>query len=454
MRTLRSRNHLLFVACAVLIACTLLVTALSPFASFAANLPIEQTINLQIASATPLSGTFRLLNGEPGNQSWPHVDCDVATYTYDDYQGSSTIHYQNLAAGFDNVIPGNDVDVLSDISGSRIAYTEVTLSGDTVRVFDTNSLTSTIVPGFGLSNPSIGGNVVAFEDIGSVIEPGARDVSTYDLSTNTITKLTHDNDVLENFNPDVSPNGNSVVWAQCTDGVAGCDIYAATRTSPGVFTTRGLTTGRHESRFETSTDGNVAVYISDRTGERDIYYQPLTGGTEVHLAIPGDQYVPNISGGLISFASTHLNGYDVFVYDTRTGTLYEVTTGLTAALLNEISVCGDTGRIVYANAGDGYDLFAFTFQVPTVPGNIEDQLDDLIAVIRSFDLPAGTANSLIRKLQNAIDAVNAGDTATACSLLSSFSNECQAQSGKKLTSAQSTQLINSANQIKTSLGCP
>jgi len=440
---------------AVLVTLTLIAINLSATSTSAGPVPTEATVVLDTANATPLPGSFRLLNGEPGNQSWPHIDCDVATYTFDDFEGSSTIHYQNVSSGFDNVIPGNEVDVLSDISGSRIAYTEVTWSGETVRIYDINSLTTTIVPGFGLSKPSIGGSLVAFEDIGSVVEPGARDVSTYDLTTGTVTKLTNDNDTLENFNPVVSPNGNAVVWAQCTDGVTGCDIYAATRTSPGVFTTRPLTTDHHESRgFETSTDGNIAVYVSDRTGERDIYYQPLTGGTEVHLAIPGDQYVPSISGGLISFASTHLNGYDVFVYDTRTGRLYEVTTGLTNALLNEISVCGDTGRIVYANAGDGYDLFAFTFQVPSVPSNTQDQLNDLIALIRGFNLPTGTANSLIRKLQNAIDAINASDTATACSSLTAFINECRAQSGKKLTPDQSTQLINSANHIKTNLGCP
>jgi hypothetical protein len=440
--------------CALLIALTLTAVNHGATPISAGSVSTEATVVLDTANATPLPGSFRLLNGEPGNQSWPHVDCDVATYSYDDFEGSSTIHYQNVSAGFDNVIPGNEVDVLSDISGSRIAYTEVTFSGETVRIYDINSLTTTIVPGFGLSKPSIGGTLVAFEDIGSVVEPGARDVSTYDLSTGTVTKLTNDNDTLENFDPDVSPTGDAVVWAQCADGVVGCDIYAATRTSTGVFTKKALTTGRHESRSETSTDGNIAVYVSDRTGERDIYYQPLTGGTEVHLAIPGDQYVPSISGGLISFASTHLNGYDVFVYDTRTGRLYEVTTGVSAALLNDISVCGDTGRVVYATAGDGFDLFAFTFQVPSVPSNTEDQLNDLIALIRSFNLPPGIANSLVRKLQNALDAVNASDTATACSSLTAFIKECQAQSGKKLTPEQSTQLITAANHIKTDLGCP
>ena len=89
-----------------------------------------------------------------------------------------------------------------------------------------------------------------------------------------------------------------------------------------------------------------------------------------------------------------------------------------------------------------------------MPGVNQEQIDDLIGLVRSFNLPPGTANSLIRKLQNALDAINAGDVATACSSLTAFKNECAAQSGKKLTPAQATQLINAANLIKSNLGCP
>jgi hypothetical protein len=60
---------------------------------------------------------------------------------------------------------------------------------------------------------------------------------------------------------------------------------------------------------------------------------------------------------------------------------------------------------------------------------------------------------LITKLQDALAAISAGGTGTACDSLTAFINECQAQSGKKLTADQASQLINSANQIKTGLGC-
>ncbi len=50
-----------------------------------------------------------------------------------------------------------------------------------------------------------------------------------------------------------------------------------------------------------------------------------------------------------------------------------------------------------------------------------DQITDLPTLARSCYLqPKGVETSLVRKLQNALAAVNAGDLATACTLLSDF----------------------------------
>jgi len=215
---------------------------------------------------------------------------------------------------------------------------------------------------------------------------------------------------------------------------------------------RALTTGKREDAFASATNGELAVYVSNRSGEKDIYYQPLTGGTEVHLSIPGDQRFPTISGDFITFESVVQTGADIFVYDIRTGKLYRVTNDQVDHHLADISVCNGVGRIVYRTISNGgLDAYAFTFQVPSV---IEEPIDVVITVIGSFNLPPGTANSLVTKLQTALDAIEASDTATACSSLTGFINECRAQSGKKLTPDQSTQLINSANHIKADLGCP
>src|SRR5258705_1085876 len=176
----RNRRPLLLV---LLIAVALVVPFRSPFAARETSTTTETTIALQTAGAPLLASTSQVVNNELGDQTNPHVDCNLASYTNDNFQGQSTIHYQDLTTGSDGVIPGNYVDMFSDISGSRVAYTEVTFTGDTVRVFDTNSQTTTVVPGLNRSNPSIGANLVAFEARNSSVFLLQSEIAVYDLTT-------------------------------------------------------------------------------------------------------------------------------------------------------------------------------------------------------------------------------------------------------------------------------
>ncbi|HTG95434.1 MAG TPA: hypothetical protein VL866_22740 [Pyrinomonadaceae bacterium] len=430
----------------LLIAPTLVASFQSRFTATANSTTTESTIVLDTDSAPLINGTVQTVSNASVIETDPHVSGNLATYTFDPALANSRVHYQDLSTGTDNVLPGDEWAFVSGVSGSRIAYTVSPSGRYAVRIFDTNSQTTTAVPGVNRVGPSIGGNLVAFEDWGN----GQFDIATYDLSTGIVTPLT--NDSLYDQGPKVSPNGKAVVWEKCQTSNDGCDIYAAIQTAPGVFTTRALTTGGGEDRFP-STNGEVAVYVSDRTGDRDIYYQPLTGGTEVHLSILGTQRHPTISGHLISFESGDLTRCDIYIYDIRTGTLSRATNTPHFEMLSEISVSKGVGRIVYVDVNQedlSFDIYAVSFQAPR---ETEDEINDLISLIRSFNLPPGAANNLITKLQNALDAIEVSDTATACSSLTAFTNVCAAQSGKKLTTDQATQLINAANQIKSDLGC-
>lgn len=82
-----------------------------------------------------------------------------------------------------------------------------------------------------------------------------------------------------------------------------------------------------------------------------------------------------------------------------------------------------------------------------------ERISDLDAHMRSFNLHHGTTNSLTVKLRAALDALNAGNTSAACVKLADFINHTRAQSGKKLTVAQATRLIDEANSIRSALGC-
>ena len=81
------------------------------------------------------------------------------------------------------------------------------------------------------------------------------------------------------------------------------------------------------------------------------------------------------------------------------------------------------------------------------------QLTELANSVEALALHPGTQNSLVKKLQAALAAYNAGDTAGACSKLDSFIQEVRAQSGKKIETAAANRLTADAGTIKQSIGC-
>jgi len=399
-----------------------------------------------------LTGTFQVVNNGIGDQTGPDVDCNVTAYTSPDDLGSSLIHYVTAPATTASIIPGNALDSGPRVGGNRIAFTEFTPTGDAVVVFNVSTLFRTDIPGAKRSHPAVAGDLVAYEDRSFFVGPNLSELGVYDLSTETDIRLT--DDTLFDKNASVSPTGNAVVWEKCqTDGL-GCNIYSAIQTAPGEFTSRALTSAAGENR-RPDTNGQIAVYFSDRSGENDIYLQPLAGGAETRIAIPGDQRDLSISGNLIAFESQVGFEYDIFVYDLSTGTLYQVTNTAGDEFESRISFCNGVGRIVYTAPAVDFDIYSFTFQLPTSPSppSPATQINDLIALVRSLGLLPALENSLVTKLQDALAAVNATDKATACSSLTSFISKVQSQSDRKITAEDKSRLINSANEIKRNLGC-
>src|SRR5215510_6389655 len=103
----------------------------------AARSAAQSAVVTPITTVPMLTGTLVAVNNGPGNQTNPHVNCDRVSYTNDDLEGSSTIHYFDFSSGMDNVIPGNYLDRLSAVFSGRIAFTELTGFGDQVVLFDT-----------------------------------------------------------------------------------------------------------------------------------------------------------------------------------------------------------------------------------------------------------------------------------------------------------------------------
>lgn len=395
-----------------------------------------------------LTGTTQQINVGRGDQTNPNGACDLASYTDDHLDGISLIKYFDFATNTEHVVPGNGLDRLSETDGRRVVFNELDGSGDHVGIYDVASQTTTFVPGNDNSDPAVGGNLVAFYH--GQFSATNSEIQVYDTNTGNVTSLT--NDTLPDMRPAVSPDGKVVVWEKCQVNITGCDIYAATQTGPGAFTTR-LLTGAGEDRFP-DTNGQLVVYLSNKSGENDIYLQRVDGSTEMHLSIPGEQRDAHISGNLVVFESQTSTGYDIFLYDLRSARLFQATDtpGIDEMLSDVVAGCDGVNRIVYAKAGGfgDFDIWGFNFQLND---SVVDDLNDLIALVQSLNLHDGTEASLISKLQDAIAAVNASNTALACDSLTAFINASQAQSGKKLTADQVKQLTDSATQIKPDLGC-
>lgn len=145
------------------------------------------------------------------------------------------------------------------------------------------------------------------------------------------------------------------------------------------------------------------------------------------------------SGATVTYTAAATDNLDPaprVVCSPVSGTLFPI--GTTAVSCTASDVAG--------NAATG----SFSVTVVGAPG----QITNLSALVQSFNLPQGIENSLEAKFSNAQATLADGRLAAACSLMSAFIKEVQAQAGKSITLAQARQLIAVANNIKASLDCP
>ena len=407
---------------------------------------------LQTTPIPMLAGTHQVIANNQFEEIDSSIDCSFVAYTEWDFELEQHIRYFTFATSTLDTIPGNN-HAFADVFGGRIAFNEATFSGTRLHIFDIASQTSTTVPRLGVVRPAIGENLVAFEDYsastgGGIPFPG--EITVFNLLSGAFTQLT--NDALFDRNPSISSTGNVVTWEKCETSTTGCDIFAAVQTAPGIFNTTAITGASGEDLFPV-TNGEIVAYASTRDGETDVYFQPASGDVETRVAVPGRETSLNIAGEWLVFRSfVSPEQADIFLYNIKTANLYQVTNTPASEVLPDIAICGEVGRITYSvpAPGTGFDVWVFTFQVPSPT---VDQIEDLIALVQSFGLPEGLQNSLIIKLQDALAAIADSDAATACEYLTAFINECAAQSGKKLAADQSSQLANAANAIKSALGC-
>jgi hypothetical protein len=83
----------------------------------------------------------------------------------------------------------------------------------------------------------------------------------------------------------------------------------------------------------------------------------------------------------------------------------------------------------------------------------EQKLGDLQDLVAGMGIHHGITNALESKLQNALAALAADDSAGACFWTQSFLDLVTAQTGKKISSGKAQQLTDAANEIRADLAC-
>jgi hypothetical protein len=311
----------------------------------------------------PLAVSPVTINAESGDQYDPHVSGDVAAYT-----DEQSIRYYDFVYGHGQVPPvAGASDLLSDVSNGKIVFSRVEAGGRVpVLVYDIASNTTTEIdptPAPIRLGAAIGGNTVAFIDqlAGS---GGELFVSELGGATQQVTT-----DLRADQSPSIAPSGDRVVFESCSGT---CDIHQAVK-SGGSWVASALT-ANSDPEANPESDGTVVVYDSTRSGERDIYWQPVGGGTEQHveLAAGSEERNPSISDGVVSFESVAVGDStaDLYVYRIATNELFRITNtmGVDESLNDITALGGDTFRVVWASgAQPERNVFGATFTLPPPP---------------------------------------------------------------------------------------
>jgi hypothetical protein len=304
----------------------------------------------------------------PGDQFDPHVDGDLVSYT-----SQSNMRYYDFFTGADAQVPGevDAVDQLGDVSNGKIAFSRWDAVGHLkIMVFDTATSTTVEVdpqPSSMRAVAAIGSDTVAFQDWSFGVEPN--DVGP-ELVASLLggAKIRVTNDTRWVSHPSVAPLGDLIAYESCQPSPFTCDIHQAQWNGSTWVVTPLASSPGYEAN--PNTDGVGVVYDADRSGERDVYWQPVGGGSEKQLVLAGEQRNPSVSGGLILFESVAVGDStaDLFVYHIATNRLFQITSTPLDEMLNDVSVMPNGQfRIVWSSGtSPERDVFGATIILPDI----------------------------------------------------------------------------------------
>jgi beta propeller repeat protein len=268
--------------------------------------------------------------------------------------GTADVSYVDVGDNSLHVVANGPGDqLLSDVSGSRIAYTDrVTGSGDIVlyniATGMTSALTNDVVD---QQSSSISDRLVAWEDFNF----SDRDIVVRDLLLGTTTRIGGPDD-----QNSPSASGAKVVFL---DGTA-VDVYDA-----DTMLTSQVYAGPAASA---NIDGtHVAVALFNAT-DGDIAVFDTSGLQLATLSLAGDQGAPHISGDWVSFEDFSMGAAHVGLWHWTTGDVYFPTPATSRQQLNAIS----GNRVVYTDDRSGdLDIYMFEFSVASGGGGPDGAVD-------------------------------------------------------------------------------
>lgn len=269
------------------------------------------------------------------------------------------------------------------------------------------------------------------------------------------------------FDPAWSPEGTKIVFESNRDD-GNRDVFVMN--ADGTNQTRLTSSPAFDGRASWSPDGTRIAFRSARDGNGEIYVMGPDGAGQTNLTNnAADDNFPNWSpdGRRIAFNSVRDGNSEVYVMNSdgsgQTRLTFDVGDDGAPAWSPDGSQIAfasnrDGNLEIYVMNADGTGQTNIT-QNPAIdsipdwgPKSALEQINDLVALVRSLGFNPGIENSLIVKLQNALEALNAGDVQLSCSRIDSFIHEAQAQSGKAIQ-PDAEQLISAADQIRATLGC-
>lgn len=337
---------------------------------------VALTVTIVPIDSGLLTSTPITINNQPGLQQDPHLHGDLACYSNEEADALGNVvqevRYYDFATGQDlaisNVLPGGRAsDLLCDVDQGRVVFTRL-FNRATIMRFDTASQTFTdLFPtGTFSMGSSIGAQTVALVDF----QYGTGELLAVDLTSSVASRLT--NDQISDANPEVAPAGDLIVWERCSN--ANCDIYRALWTG-GAWGIQALTSHVATER-SAATDGSLVAFQRENPlGPTGTDIVVLTGSGEMSLEIPGEQYNPAISNGLIVFEHRSGGIADLYLYETAGNRLFQITnTQAVNESLSDIFVLpnGQVRIIWEADTEDPItferdaDIYAVTLTIPPV----------------------------------------------------------------------------------------